>query len=1030
MISCFFQMKISPKFTLPYIISVILFPSTSFCQSSCSDSSFRKIFFSSTDTITAIEQIITSDKGNLLIGKYLPGNSVFGQGLMMKLNSESDLVWSKTYKLQDSTKQFFTTRTLELQNGDFVIGGRVARLDSPYYQAKKIILFKTDGSGNLVWKKGFEYDSLKDPQAHLVLQSISHGQSNDILITCTVNSLLGEYCLIIKLDGAGNIIWSKSLLVPNMGWNQFFNASVLGNDIIVWGFSDDGICPNDFRNILAIKLDYTTSLVKTTKRFCFNTLGVQGIGTSGWTYNFQAQKIENQYFVYGVLGESNPSQRDFVVFRFDTSLNFVSGQTVFNPGQLRSLPYISIDDSANINFINQRSSTGGRRFFFSTIANIGTVKRQRKLVYPSLRYDHFNLEGGRRIGFKNNLTDFVVNYFDTVRKQSVVELLQLQNEDATSDECMGQDTTHFSSVQPFDLAYSGVWSNSIINVVNPIVQSDADLIGSDANISQLNLCTQISRCDSLRISGPDTLCVTNNFVNFTGLKNPDCRKRVLWQMDNSLIDSSYQPNDSTLSVRFKTSLQTAQSLKLYASAANCTIAKDTVQIVLLPGVNPLPPDTIVCKAVNIKLTPGKWGKRYLWHDGSTDSVLIATSPGQYTVQVETYCGTMYYDTINITKPSISLGADKVKCNSDTITLRATPGFVSYQWLPQGSISSVSDSVMKVYPNNSTQYTVSAQTKNGCIVRDTMLVNVLHSPLINLGIDTSFCQGTSLTLQAPASFTSYQWNDGSTTSNISINNSGIYWIKATDSNNCSSTDSITILPLYQKPMPSIAPKGIVCIGQTDTLRVAGNFSNYQWQNGSTTNFLPVTDTGTYWLNVIDNKGCKGTDTAIITKLAIPPKSFLPADTIVCAGTVIELKPLQSFNRYLWSNGSSSPVIEVSAAGLYGLQVNDRDNCVGKDSMLVALKNCPNKIFFPSAFTPNGDGRNEMFKPFVEGRLVSYEFSVYNRWGQVVFKSSDYRKGWNGMLGYMLQNTGAFVWLCQYQFSGEEKKMEKGTVMLIR
>lgn len=90
----------------------------------------------------------------------------------------------------------------------------------------------------------------------------------------------------------------------------------------------------------------------------------------------------------------------------------------------------------------------------------------------------------------------------------------------------------------------------------------------------------------------------------------------------------------------------------------------------------------------------------------------------------------------------------------------------------------------------------------------------------------------------------------------------------------------------------------------------------------------------------------------------------------------------------------------------------------------------KIFFPNAFTPNGDGRNDVFGPSVTGSLIKYDFAVYNRWGQIIFHNNSSSQGWDGNASSHSQGTGIYIWRCQYQFEGEPPKMQHGTIMLLR
>jgi gliding motility-associated-like protein len=93
------------------------------------------------------------------------------------------------------------------------------------------------------------------------------------------------------------------------------------------------------------------------------------------------------------------------------------------------------------------------------------------------------------------------------------------------------------------------------------------------------------------------------------------------------------------------------------------------------------------------------------------------------------------------------------------------------------------------------------------------------------------------------------------------------------------------------------------------------------------------------------------------------------------------------------------------------------------------NCKH-VFFPSAFTPNQDGKNDIFKPIITGNIKHYEFFIYNRWGQVVFRTTDATKGWDGKFLGKEQNNNVFIWQCSYQFEGEAIRTQKGTVILIK
>jgi len=90
-----------------------------------------------------------------------------------------------------------------------------------------------------------------------------------------------------------------------------------------------------------------------------------------------------------------------------------------------------------------------------------------------------------------------------------------------------------------------------------------------------------------------------------------------------------------------------------------------------------------------------------------------------------------------------------------------------------------------------------------------------------------------------------------------------------------------------------------------------------------------------------------------------------------------------------------------------------------------------VYFPSAFTPNGDGLNDSFGPLGSlAALSNYSFTIYNRWGEKVFSSTDPFKKWNGYMKGSKPSSNVFVWQAEFSLPGQLKELRKGTVTLIR
>lgn len=259
-------------------------------------------------------------------------------------------------------------------------------------------------------------------------------------------------------------------------------------------------------------------------------------------------------------------------------------------------------------------------------------------------------------------------------------------------------------------------------------------------------------------------------------------------------------------------------------------------------------------------------------------------------------------------------------------------------------------------------------------------------------------------------------------------SGIYKDTLTSLTGCDSIVT-TNLTVHPKPAPVLGHDRDLCKGATLTLS-PGAFAFFLWQDGSTAPSFTVTDTGAYWVLVTDNNGCRGGDTMTVRSLLPVPQNFLkPADTL-CQYGKLTLSALQNFQTYLWSDGSRQPSITVSQPASYALTVTDNNGCVGKDTIAIVQKICAKGLFVPTAFTPNGDGKNDLFEPRLFGTVRSYRLQVYNRWGGVVFQTDDPRKGWDGKVSGAPQANGAFVWTVVYRLEGEEQRFEKGTVVLLR
>ena len=208
-----------------------------------------------------------------------------------------------------------------------------------------------------------------------------------------------------------------------------------------------------------------------------------------------------------------------------------------------------------------------------------------------------------------------------------------------------------------------------------------------------------------------------------------------------------------------------------------------------------------------------------------------------------------------------------------------------------------------------------------------------------------------------------------------------------------------------------------------------FKEFNWQDGSKSPTYIAKETGLYFIAAKNYCDDKYSDSIkiIVTEL---PVINLGNDTSIFINKTIVLNAGNGFSKYLWSTGSKDNSITVAPPANIWLKVTDKNNCIGTDTIQVFAKEYPNYIYIPNAFTPNDDGNNDIFKPIVSGIIEEYKFSIYNRFGQLVFSSAKINNGWDGKIDGKPQDTGIFIWICAYKFLNEKKELKKGSVILLK
>ena len=250
------------------------------------------------------------------------------------------------------------------------------------------------------------------------------------------------------------------------------------------------------------------------------------------------------------------------------------------------------------------------------------------------------------------------------------------------------------------------------------------------------------------------------------------------------------------------------------------------------------------------------------------------------------------------------------------------------------------------------------------------------------------------------------------------------------------DSATITIIVPVPNIKLGNDTLYCPKSTYVLNAYNpKLKNYKWQNGSTDSVFTATTAGTYFVTAFDNCNRIYTDTIQIISTNYSLEIF--KDTSICLSESVVLTATSNFINYTWQPLTNLTIInnktvEVSPTitTKYNVKAEKFAGCFLTDTVEVKVENCTQFIFFPSSFTPNGDGTNDIFKPFIGGVLNKFELKIYNRWGQLVFFSNNKFNGWDGNYKNLNQPIGTYIWNCNYKFINKPEMYKKGTITLIK
>jgi gliding motility-associated-like protein len=225
--------------------------------------------------------------------------------------------------------------------------------------------------------------------------------------------------------------------------------------------------------------------------------------------------------------------------------------------------------------------------------------------------------------------------------------------------------------------------------------------------------------------------------------------------------------------------------------------------------------------------------------------------------------------------------------------------------------------------------------------------------------------------------------------------------------------------------------IVCAATT--ISAGKEASAYLWNTGSLDKTITVTTGGIYWVQYLSD--CLLHIDSFNISFAASPEIDLGRDTFVCEGTPIQWWLHSGVGNDVpvrWSTGSTKSSIQVIDTGMYWV-VGAYEPCQATDSIYIGIRQCSCSLKLPSAFSPNGDGLNDIFSPVYSpgcNNIKQYSLQVFNRWGQLVFNSNHLDGGWSGYYKGLPADAGTYFYqLHYYRDDNQNEIRQKGGVVLL-
>ncbi len=340
-----------------------------------------------------------------------------------------------------------------------------------------------------------------------------------------------------------------------------------------------------------------------------------------------------------------------------------------------------------------------------------------------------------------------------------------------------------------------------------------------------------------------------------------------------------------------------------------------------------------------------------------------------------FCGDIVRTIVVIPEPAgvADAGRDLTICLGDTIALEGVAGIGPSRWVPVFNISDPNQVNPLVWPDVTTEYIIRTESDFGCPGFDSMMVFVNPLPEVSAGEDVAVCIGDEVQLIGSGAV-NYLWDPADFLDNEEVFNpfceplvTTTYVLTGTDINGCSDTDTITVTV---NPLPDVN---------------AGEDQTIDLVKGEEAELNATSPGGIIW-------------------------SWNPPDGLT-------------------DPNIPNPFAQPQETTVYILTVEDANGCINSDTLEIEVLN-NFQIIIPDAFTPNGDGLNDLFHAVIIGLIQVQDITIYNRWGEQVFYATERGAGWDGTYRGVPQEMGTYIVVVRILDAKGNPVKQAGTTTLIR